>query len=78
MSKQDSWKTIALVLASRLEHARNSDHRPPDPMNCPSCKDAEAYQRFERRLARDGEYIPRHGGGPSIPIHELIAKGDPT
>lgn len=73
----DSWKTVALTLSDRLEHARDADHSPPDP-NCPSCKDAEAYQRFERRLARDGMYVPRPSEGPSIPFYEVPLEGDPT
>lgn len=74
MSKPDSWKDVAIALASRLEHSRDADHSPPDP-DCPHCKDAQVFQRFERRLARDGGRIPRWGeGARSIPLHELRAR----
>lgn len=51
-AERHSWRTVAIVLARRLEeHAACAAHpeSSPDP-DCPFCADRAAYRVFERKM----------------------------
>lgn len=56
MPEPESWKSVAIRLAGRLEHQPHPCHEPTWDA-CGYCQDALAYQRFVARLAADGQAV---------------------
>lgn len=72
----DSWKTIAQLLAGRMEtHAYCPDnHQPLQPRDCPFCGDVAAYRRYQTKIAADARGAAGSEGPGSVVAQ---AYGDP-
>lgn len=69
----ESWKSVAIRLARRLEHQPHPCHQPAWDA-CGYCQDALAYQRFVTRLAADGQTVHDPlAGAVAVPIQEVVA-----